>query len=166
MNMSIFVGTDPGYSHCGIVALKTGSDIPVESFKLKYDPTTTEVARHDQWHMIGYEVGEALQDIKRDFSPREAMNIGVLAPIQTKTRGSCLKLHVATGIIYGVCMQYGIATMATDQKVRRTLGPLIGCPLKLKGGAATRFVKQFWPACGNEHLGNAWLSAKYLSITN
>ena len=160
----MFIGIDPGFSNVGIVALKGGSDIPIEAFKLRYEPTKTDEAKHHTWFDIGYEVGECLADIKRDRSPRQAMDIGMLAPIQPAKRASHLKIHVATGVIFGVCMQYGIASMRTDLGVRRALGPLISCPLSLKGGAATRFVKKFWPECSNEHLANAWLMARYLQI--
>jgi len=165
----IFVGIDPGFRNVGIVALETGyalSDIPVDAFKLRYEPVKGDKETYETWFDVGYECGEALRDIKQEFSNKKSMSIGMMAPIQTHHKGSCLKIHVASGIIFGISMRYGYALMQRDLQVRRALGPLIGCPLKLKGGAATRFVKQFWPKCSNEHLANAWLMAKYLSITN
>lgn len=164
--MSVFVGIDPGFSHVGIVALNSKSDIPLDTHKLRYEATHNNHDTYDTWHMIAYEVNECLQDIKRDFSPKLILTIGMLAPIYIPQNVSVgtMKLWVATGIIYGVCTKNGMASMQTDQSVRGALS-VIGCPRKFKTeGKITKFVRQSWPECPNSHCANAWLKAKYLML--
>lgn len=162
------MGLDPGFRYVGIVALDSRKgDVPVEAFTLRYERAEGDVATHDTWYDIGYETRESLQDIKADRSPRQAMTIGMMAPFskgKSEFRAP-IKSHVAAGIIFGHCMNFGIATMARDLKVRRALGPLIGCPLSFKPeGEKTIFVKKFWKECPNVHCADAWLMAKYLLL--
>lgn len=171
--MSILVvGVDPGFRHIGIVAVR-GKDktidghVVVDYHKMNYPSTNTDKDTYENWSQIAFEVNESLREVKSDFSPNEAMFIGVLAPVYKPGQSAGkIKLWTATGIIYGICTKWGPTSWKTDRSVRRILGPLIGCPKKFDpAGDATRFIRgtQFkgqrvlWADCPNEHCAHAYL---------